>query len=245
MFDLDGKSALVTGASGGLGAEIARTLRQRGARVGLSGTRREALDALAGELGGGCAVLPCDLHDSQAVEDMAKAAEEALDGVDILVNNAGITRDNLFMRMSASQWDEVMAVNLNAPFALTRRLVRPMIKRRWGRILFITSVVGFTGNPGQANYTAAKAGLQGLAKSLALEVAARGVTVNCIAPGFMQSPMTDALDEAQKAAILARIPAQRMGGGSDVAAAAAFLASDEAAYITGETIHVNGGLAMI
>ena len=245
MFELDGKSALVTGASGGLGSQIARCLRHRGARVGLSGTRREALDALAREIGGDCAVLPCDLHDSQAIEAMAKAAEEALEGVDILVNNAAVTRDALCMRMSEGQWDEVLAVNLSAPFTLTRSLLRPMVRRRWGRILFVSSVVGFTGNPGQVNYTAAKAALQGMAKSLALEVAGRDITVNCIAPGFMQSPMTDALDDAQKAAILERIPLRRMGGGGDVAAAVAYLASREAAYVTGQTLHVNGGLAMI
>ena len=245
MFDLNGRSALVTGASGGLGSAIARCLHQRGARLGLSGTRRTVLDTLARELGGDCAVFPCDLHDSQAILDMAKTAEETLDGVDILVNNAAITRDALCLRMNESHWREVMAVNLDAPFTLTRSLLRPMVKRRWGRIVFISSVVGFTGNPGQANYTAAKAALQGMAKSLALEVASRAVTVNCIAPGFMESPMTDALDAERKGEILARIPVQRMGDGKDVAAAVAYLASEEAAYVTGQTLHVNGGLAMI
>ena len=245
MFDLNGKSALITGASGGLGSAIARCLHQRGARLGLSGTRRPVLEHLATELGGDCAVLPCDLHDSQGIRDMAKAAEDALDGVDILINNAAITRDALCLRMSEEQWREVMAVNLDAPFILTRALLRSMVKRRWGRIMFISSVVGATGNPGQANYTAAKAALQGMAKSLALEVAARAITVNCIAPGFMESPMTDALDAERKAGILARIPLQRMGDGADVAAAVAYLASEEAGYVTGQTLHVNGGLAML
>lgn len=245
MFDLTGKSALITGATGGLGAEIARALHRQGARVGLSGTREEVLQALATELGEGSEVFPCDLHDSESIKTLASAAEDALDGVDILVNNAAITRDNIYMRMSAEQWDEVLAVNLTAPFTLTRALLRSMVKRRWGRILYLTSVVGFTGNAGQANYTAAKAGLEGMAKSLAQEVAGRSITVNCIAPGFMVSPMTDVLPEEQKAAILSRIPMGEMGSGRDVAAAAVYLASEEARYITGQTLHVNGGLAMV
>ena len=245
MFDLTGKSALITGATGGLGAEIARALHRQGARVGLSGTREEVLQALATELGEGSEVFPCDLHDSESIKTLASSAEDALDGVDILVNNAAITRDNIYMRMSAEQWDEVLAVNLTAPFSLTRALLRSMVKRRWGRILYLTSVVGFTGNAGQANYTAAKAGLEGMAKSLAQEVAGRSITVNCIAPGFMVSPMTDVLPEEQKAAILSRIPMGEMGSGADVAAAAVYLASEEARYITGQTLHVNGGLAMV
>lgn len=245
MFDLGGKSALITGASGGLGSQIAHCLHRQGAQLGLSGTRREALDSLAKEIGEGSEVFVCDLHDSDAIKEMASAAEQSLDGVDILINNAAITRDRICLRMSKDQWDEVLEVNLSAPFALTQALLRGMIKRRWGRILFITSVVGATGNVGQANYSSAKAALQGMAKSLALEVATRGVTVNCIAPGFMRSPMTDALDDNQKDAVISRIPVQRMGGGLDVGAAAAYLASEEAAYVTGHTLHVNGGMVMI
>ena len=245
MFDLQGKSALLTGATGGLGADIARILREQGVRLFLTGTRADALNALAAELGDACHALPCDLHDPENIKSLAKTAEEALDGVDILVNNAAITRDTLAMRMSDAHWNEVVAVNLNAPFLLTRALLRPMVKRRHGRILFVSSVVGTTGNPGQANYAAAKSALSGMAKSIALEVANYGITVNCIAPGFMRSPMTDALDDKQKDAILTRIPAKRMGSGADVAAAVAYLASDEAAYVTGQTFHINGGLAMI
>lgn len=245
MFDFSGKSVLITGASGGLGSQIARCLHRQGANVALSGTRHESLNELSEEMGERSKVFLCDLQDSDNVKEMAQVVEHSMEGVDILVNNAAITRDNIFLRMRESQWEEVLAVNLTAPFALTRALLRGMIKRRWGRILFVTSVVGFTGNAGQANYTAAKAALQGMAKSLALEVASREITVNCISPGFMESPMTDTLDPKQKEAILSRIPMQRMGGGKDVAAAVAYLASEEAAYITGQTLHVNGGLAMI
>ncbi|MCY4033610.1 MAG: beta-ketoacyl-ACP reductase [Hyphomicrobiales bacterium] len=245
MFDLSGKSALITGASGGLGSDIARALHSKGARVGLSGTRKDALDALAGELGERADVFVCDLHDSASIKDLATAADETLEGVDILVNNAAITRDNIYMRMSDEQWNEVLTVNLTAPFLLTRALLRGMIKRRWGRVMFMTSVVGFTGNPGQANYTASKAGLSGMARSLALEVAARNITVNCIAPGFMETPMTAGLSEEQSGAILARIPQGRMGSGGDIGAVAAYLASEEAGYTTGQTLHVNGGMAMV
>ena len=244
MFDLSGKSALITGASGGLGSDIARAIHGRGAQVGLSGTRKDALESLAGELGERTDVFTCDLHDSASIKELATAADEALEGVDILINNAAITRDNIYMRMSDEQWDKVLAVNLTAPFLLTRALLRGMIKRRWGRVMFLTSVVGFTGNPGQANYTASKTGLSGMARSLALEVATRNITVNCIAPGFMETPMTAGLSDEQSASILARIPQGRMGSGGDIGAIAVYLASDEAGYMTGQTLHVNGGMAM-
>jgi 3-oxoacyl-[acyl-carrier protein] reductase len=245
MFDLAGKKALVTGASGGIGRAIATVLHRQGALVGLSGTRREVLDERAGELGERVRVLPCNLSDKHAVEALVPAAEAALGGLDILVNNAGITRDGLFLRMKDEDWEEVIEVNLTAAFRLCRAAVKGMMRRRYGRIINITSIVGVTGNPGQANYTAAKAGMIGMSKSLAAEVASRAVTVNCVAPGFIASPMTEALNDKQRATILANVPAGRLGGGEDVAAAVVFLAGAEAAYVTGQTIHVNGGMAMI
>jgi 3-oxoacyl-[acyl-carrier protein] reductase len=245
MFDLAGKKALVTGASGGIGGAIATELHRQGAVVGLSGTRREALDQRAGELGERVHVLPCNLSEKEEVEALIPAAETALGGLDILVNNAGITRDGLFLRMKDEDWDEVIAVNLTSAFRLCRAAVKGMMRRRYGRIINITSIVGVTGNPGQANYTAAKAGMIGMTKSLAAEVASRTVTVNCVAPGFISSPMTDALNEKQRETILANVPAGRLGSGEDVAAAVVFLASAEAAYITGQTLHVNGGMVMI
>jgi 3-oxoacyl-[acyl-carrier protein] reductase len=245
MFDLSGKTALVTGASGGLGQAIARALHERGAAVGLSGTRREALEGLAGELGANVHILPCDLADKAAVEALVPAAEAAMGGVDILVNNAGVTKDNLFMRMKDEEWDSVLAVNLTAVFRLSRACLKGMLRKRGGRIIGISSIVGVTGNAGQGNYAASKAGMIGMFKSLAAEVASRNVTVNCIAPGFIESPMTDALNEKQKAAILAGVPMGRLGAGLDVAAATVYLASSEAAYVTGQTLHVNGGMAMI
>ena len=245
MFDLAGTTALVTGATGGLGGAIARALRAQGARVALSGTRREALDALSAEMGGDCPVLPCDLGDREQVEALVLQAESALGSVDILVNNAGITRDGLAVRLKDQDWDRVLAVNLTSGFALARAALRGMMKRRHGRIIGITSVVGVTGNAGQANYAAAKAGMIGMSKSLAAEVAGRGITVNCIAPGFIESPMTDALNEKQRTLILGTVPAGRLGLGAEIAAAAVYLASREAAYVTGQTLHVNGGMAMI
>ena len=245
MFDLTGKTALVTGASGGLGGAIARALYGQGATVALSGTRREALEALAGELGSRAHVLPCDLADAAAVEALVPAAEAAMGSLDILVNNAGVTRDNLFMRMKDAEWDTVIAVDLTAAFRLSRACLKGMMRRRFGRIIGITSIVGVTGNPGQGNYAAAKAGMIGMSKALAAEVASRGITVNCIAPGFIASPMTDALNDKQREAILASVPMGRLGAGADIGAAAVYLASDEAAYITGQTLHVNGGMAMI
>jgi 3-oxoacyl-[acyl-carrier protein] reductase len=244
MFDLTGMTALVTGASGGLGSAIARTLASQGARVALSGTRVAPLDALAAELPGSV-VLPCDLADPQAVDALVPAAVAALGSLDILVNNAGVTRDNLALRMKDEEWDTVLRVNLEAAFRLCRAALRPMMKARFGRIVSVTSVVGVTGNPGQANYAASKAGLIGLSKALAQEVASRGITVNCVAPGFIASPMTAALSPEQTAALTARIPAGRLGEGADVAAAIAYLASREAGYVTGATLHVNGGMAMI
>jgi 3-oxoacyl-[acyl-carrier protein] reductase len=244
MFDLTGKRALVTGASGGIGGAIARALHALGAAVALSGTRLAPLEALAGELGG-AAVLPCDLGDAAAVEALPKAAAEALGGVDILVNNAGITRDQLFMRMSDDDWAKVLEVNLTSTMRLSRGVLRGMMKARWGRIVNVSSVVGTTGNPGQANYAASKAGMVGMSKSLAAEVASRGITVNCVAPGFIATAMTEGLTDEQKARISGSIPAGRMGTSAEVAAAVAFLASDEAAYVTGQTLHVNGGMAMI
>ncbi len=245
MFDLTGKSALVTGASGGLGGAIARALHGQGATVALSGTRREALEQLAAELGERTHVLPCDLGDSAAVEALIPSAEAAMGGLDILVNNAGVTRDNLFMRMKDSEWDAVIAVNLTAAFRLSRACLKGMMKRRHGRIIGITSIVGVTGNPGQGNYAAAKAGMIGMSKALAQEVASRGITVNCIAPGFITSPMTDALNDKQREAILANVPVGKLGSGADIGAAAVYLASAEAAYVTGQTLHINGGMAMI
>ncbi|MGL4441908.1 MAG: 3-oxoacyl-[acyl-carrier-protein] reductase [Bosea sp. (in: a-proteobacteria)] len=245
MFSLAGKTALITGATGGIGGAIARTLAAQGARVAVSGTRIEVLEALAAELGGGAVALPCNLSDMASVEALVPAADAALGQVDILINNAGITRDNLFLRMKDEEWDQVINVNLTASFRLMRAAVKGMMRRRNGRIISIGSVVGTTGNPGQGNYAASKAGLIGMSKALAAEVASRGVTVNVIAPGFIESPMTDALNDKQKEAILANVPMGRLGLGSDVASAAIFLASAEAAYLTGQTLHVNGGMAMI
>jgi 3-oxoacyl-[acyl-carrier protein] reductase len=246
MFDLTGKTALVTGASGGIGGAIAKALHAQGATVVLSGTRQEALDAVKAELGARAFTVIANLSDTASVEALPKAAEEAAGApIDILVNNAGITRDNLFMRMKDEEWDSVIAVNLTAAFRLSRAVLRPMMKKRWGRIVQITSVVGATGNPGQGNYAAAKAGLVGMSKSLAAEVASRNITVNCVAPGFIQTAMTEVLTDQQKEMIGQRIPAGRMGSPGEIAAAVAFLASDEAAYITGETLQINGGMAMI
>ncbi len=245
MFDLTGKNALVTGASGGIGGEIARQLHAQGASVALSGTRTEPLEALAAELGERAHVTPCNLSDAEAVDALPKQAAEAMGSVDILVNNAGLTRDNLFMRMSADEWEQVINVNLTASFRLSKGVLRGMMKARWGRIIGVTSIVGVTGNPGQGNYAASKAGMIGMTKSLAAEVASRGVTANCIAPGFIKTAMTDALTEDQHAKLLPAIPAGRMGEASEIAAAAVYLASDEAAYVTGQTLHVNGGMAMI
>ncbi len=245
MFDLTEKRALVTGASGGLGAAIARSLHAAGATVALHGTRVDPLEALAAELGDRAHVTPANLSEADAVEALPKAAIEAMGGIDILVNNAGITRDNLFMRMSEDEWDQVLAVNLTAAFRLSKAVLRGMMKARWGRIIGITSVVGVTGNPGQGNYAASKAGMIGMSKSLASEVASRGVTVNCVAPGFIETAMTEKLNDDQKDKILNVIPAGRMGTSEEIAAATLFLASNEGAYITGQTIHVNGGMAMI
>ena len=245
MFDLTGKCALVTGATGGLGGSIARALHAQGAVVTLSGTRADALAALAAELGSRAHILPCDLADRASVDALVPAAEAAMGQLDILVNNAGMTKDNLFMRMKDEEWDAVIAVNLTAGFRLARASLRGMMKRRFGRIIGITSVVGVTGNPGQGNYAASKAGMIGMTKSLAAEIASRGITANCIAPGFIESPMTAALNDKQKEAILASVPAGRLGAGADVAAAVVYLASSEAAYVTGQTLHVNGGMAMV
>ena len=245
MFDLTGKSALVTGASGGIGGAVARALHGAGATVALSGTRMAPLEALAAELGSRAHVLPCDLSDMAAVDALPKAAAVAMGSVDILVNNAGITRDGLMMRMSDDDWDQVINVNLGSTFRLCRGVLRGMMKNRWGRIINITSVVAQAGNPGQANYAAAKAGVAGMTKSLAQEIASRGVTVNCIAPGLIATPMTDKLNDEQRGKILAGVPAGRMGEPAEVAAAALFLASIEAAYITGATLDVNGGGDML
>jgi 3-oxoacyl-[acyl-carrier protein] reductase len=245
MFDLTGKCALVTGASGGIGGAVARALHSAGATVGLSGTREAPLAALAAELGDRAHVLACQLGDALQVEELPKRAAAAMGSVDILVNNAGVTRDNLFLRMSDEEWDAVIAINLTAAMRLARGVLRGMMKARWGRIVSVTSVVGVTGNPGQGNYAAAKAGLIGMSKSLAGEVASRNITVNCVAPGFITTPMTAVLKEEQKAKLLGAIPMGRMGEGPEVAAAVLFLASPEASYITGQTLHVNGGMAMI
>lgn len=244
MFDLTGKAALITGASGGIGGAIARALHGAGALVALSGTREAPLAALAQELGEGAFVLPCDLSDKDAVEALPKRAVEVLGAVDILVNNAGITRDQLFMRMSDDDWQSVLDVNLTAVMRLSRGVVRGMMKARWGRIVNITSVVGATGNPGQANYVAAKAGLTGMTKSLAAELASRGITANAVAPGFIETAMTEKLNDEQRARILGQVPAGRMGTGDEVASAVLYLASREAGYVTGATVHVNGGMAM-
>ena len=245
MFDLSGKKALVTGASGGLGEAIAKTLHGRGATVGIHGTREEKLNELADELGDRVMVFPADLSNREAVIALGKKAESEMDGVDILVNNAGITRDGLFVRMKDEDWDDVINVNLTSVFNLTREIAYPMMRRRTGRIINITSIVGVTGNPGQANYCASKAGLIGFTKSLAQEIAPRGVTVNCVAPGFIASAMTDKLNDKQKDAIMGAIPMKKMGAGDDIANAVTYLASDEAGYVTGQTLHVNGGMAMI
>ncbi|HYC94444.1 MAG TPA: 3-oxoacyl-[acyl-carrier-protein] reductase [Sphingomicrobium sp.] len=246
MFDLSGMTALVTGASGGLGSAIAKALATQGARLALSGSNQAKLEAFAKELGGDHVTLVCDLSNSEQVDQLVPRAVEALGGkLDILVNNAGVTRDNLAMRMKDEEWDQVIKVNLEGAFRLMRAAMKPMMKARHGRIINITSVVGVTGNPGQANYVASKAGLIGMSKAFAQEVASRGITVNCVAPGFMTSAMTDALNEQQKAAILARIPTGAMGTGEDIGAAVVYLASREAGYITGQTLHVNGGMAML
>ncbi|NKL86452.1 3-oxoacyl-[acyl-carrier-protein] reductase [Rhizobium leguminosarum] len=245
MFDLSGRKALVTGASGGIGEEIARLLHKQGAIVGLHGTRVEKLEALAADLGERVKIFPANLSDRDEVKALGQKAEADLEGVDILVNNAGITRDGLFVRMSDEDWDSVLEVNLTATFRLTRELTHPMMRRRYGRIINITSIVGVTGNPGQANYCASKAGMIGFTKSLAQEIATRNVTVNCVAPGFIESAMTDKLNDKQKEAIMGAIPMKRMGTGGEVASAVAYLASSEAAYMTGQTLHVNGGMAMI
>ncbi|HLS19677.1 MAG TPA: 3-oxoacyl-[acyl-carrier-protein] reductase [Paracoccaceae bacterium] len=245
MFDLTGKTALVTGASGGIGSAIAKTLHGAGASVALHGTRREALEALAAELGERAHVTPADLSDPEAPAELAKAASEAMGGLDILVNNAGLTRDNLFLRMSLEEWERVLQVNLTAGFLLSKAALRGMMRARWGRIVNITSIVGHTGNPGQGNYSAAKAGLTAMTKSLASEVASRGITVNCVAPGFIETAMTDELNEEQRARIMSQIPTGRMGSPEDCAAAVLYLASQEAGYVTGQTLHVNGGMAMI
>jgi 3-oxoacyl-[acyl-carrier protein] reductase len=246
VFDLTGKTALVTGASGGIGREIAKALHAQGASVALSGTRVETLESLRTELGDRAFIAPCNLSVTEEVDGLVKKAEAAAGApIDILVNNAGITRDNLFMRMKDEEWDQVLAVNLTAAFRLSRSVLKGMMKKRWGRIVTITSVVGVTGNPGQGNYAAAKAGLIGMSKALAQEVASRNITVNCVAPGFIATPMTDALSEDQKSALLGRIPAGRLGESREVAAAVVYLASEEAAYVTGHTVHVNGGMAMV
>ncbi len=245
MFDLTGKTALVTGATGGIGGAIAAALHAQGATVALSGTRREVLEATAAKLGDRAHVLPCNLSDKNEVEALVPSAEKAMGQLDILVSNAGITRDNLFVQISDEAWDEVINVNLTATFRLARAATKLMMRKRFGRIIAITSVVGVTGNPGQGNYTASKAGLIGMIKTLGAEYAKRNVTANCIAPGFIATPMTDALNDKQREMILTKVPAARLGTPGDIAAAAVYLASNEAAYVTGQTIHVNGGMAMI
>ncbi len=245
MFSLTGKTALITGASGGIGAAIAKALHDAGATIAISGTRVEVLEKVKAEIGERVHILPCNLSKAEDVEKLIPAAEAALGGLDILINNAGITKDGLAMRMKDEDWQSVIDVNLTSNFRLSRAAMRSMMKKRWGRIINITSVVGVTGNPGQVNYVASKAGLIGMTKSLAQELASRNVTVNCVAPGFIATPMTDVLNEKQKEAILGRIPAGRMGGPADIAAAVLYLASDEAAYVTGQTLHVNGGMVMV
>lgn len=245
MFNLSGKTALVTGATGGIGGSVARALHAQGATVALSGTRKEVLDALAAELGERAFVVPADLSSKESVEALVPAAEAAMGGVDILVNNAGLTRDGLFMRMKDEDWDLVLRVNLDAAFRLSRAAIRGMMKKRWGRIVTVTSVVGTTGNAGQANYAASKAALVGMSKALAAEVASRNVTVNCVAPGFIATPMTDVLNDKQREGILGTIPAGRLGAPDDIGAAVVYLVSEEAGYVTGQTLHVNGGMAMI
>ena len=245
MFDLNGRKALVTGATGGIGEAIARALHKQGAIVGLHGTRVEKLEALAGELGERAKIFAANLSDRDDVKAFAERAESELEGIDILVNNAGITRDGLFVRMSDEDWDAVIETNLTAAFRLTRALTHPMMRRRWGRIINISSVVGVAGNPGQANYCASKAGLIGFSKSLAQEVASRNITVNCVAPGFIETAMTDKLNEKQRESIMGAIPMRRMGSGEEIATAVVYLASEEAAYVTGQTIHVKGGMLMV
>ena len=245
MFNLTGKTALVTGATGGIGLSIAKALHGQGATVALSGRRVEQLEALKAELGERAEIFPADLADTASVDALIPTVDKALGGVDILVNNAGITRDNLFMRMKDAEWDDIIRVNLTGAFRLARASLRGMMKKRWGRIVSITSVVGVTGNPGQGNYAAAKAGLIGMSKSLAAEVASRNITVNCVAPGFIATAMTEALTDDQKKAVFDKIPAGRMGTPEEIAAAVVYLASEEAAYVTGATLHVNGGMAMI
>lgn len=245
MFDLNGKCALVTGASGGIGGSIAKALHGQGAKVALSGTRVEPLEALAKELGEGAFVTPCNLSDGEAVSALAGQASEAMGGLDILVNNAGITRDNIFMRMSDEEWQQVIDINLTSTMRLMKSVMRPMMKQRWGRIVNITSIVGVTGNAGQVNYAASKAGMIGMTKSYAQEIASRGITANCVAPGFIETAMTDVLPENVKEGMLSAIPQGRMGTPNEIGAAVAFLASEEASYVTGQTLHVNGGMAMI
>lgn len=245
MFSLSGKTALVTGATGGIGGAIARALHAQGATVAVSGTRREVLETLKGELGERIHVCPANLSDAESVEALVPAAEAAMGGLDILVNNAGITRDGLFMRMKDEDWDDVIRVNMTSIFRLSRAAVKIMMKKRYGRIISITSVVGTTGNPGQGNYAAAKAGIVGMSKALAQEVATRNVTVNCIAPGFIETPMTDVLNEKQRESVMQKVPMARLGTPNEIAAATVYLASEEAGYVTGQTLHVNGGMAMI
>jgi len=245
MFDLSGKTALVTGATGGIGAAVARALHSQGATVAISGTRAEVLEMLAKELGSRVHVLPCNLADKDSVEKLVPDAEAKMEKLDILVANAGVTKDNLFVQLRDEDWDQVIAINLTATFRLTRAAVKTMMRRRFGRVIGITSVVGVTGNPGQGNYTASKAGMIGMLKSVAAEYAKRNVTANCIAPGFIATPMTDKLNEKQREAILTRVPVGKLGTPADVAAAVVYLASDEAGYVTGQTLHVNGGMVMI
>ncbi|MFD2181144.1 3-oxoacyl-[acyl-carrier-protein] reductase [Rhodoplanes azumiensis] len=245
MFDLTGKTALVTGATGGIGGAIAKALHAQGATVAISGTKADRLEALKAELGDRVHALPCNLADRAEVETLVPAAEAALGQLDILINNAGLTRDNLFMRMKDAEWDDVIAVDLTAAFVLARAAVKGMMRRRFGRIVSITSVVGVSGNPGQGNYAAAKAGMIGMSKALAQEVASRGITVNCVAPGFIQTAMTDVLNDKQRETVLSRVPAGRLGTSEEIAAAVVYLASDQAAYTTGQTLHVNGGMVMI
>ena len=245
MFELKGKKALITGASGGIGGEIARTLHKAGADIAISGTRLESLNSLAEAIGSNIQIFQCNLSDPLAIDDLLKTAPEKMGGIDILINNAGITRDNLFMRMSDEEWLDVLNVNLTATMKLCKGMIRGMMKNRWGRIINISSVVGTTGNPGQANYAASKAGMVGMSKSLAFEVASRGITVNIIAPGFIETAMTDKLNDDQKSNIMKQIPAGRMGMATEIASAALYLASNEASYVTGATLHVNGGMVMV
>ena len=245
MIDLTGQSALVTGATGGIGGAIARALHAQGATIAISGTRREALEALASELGARVHICPANLSDTASVEALVPSAEEAMGGIDILVNNAGITRDNLFIRMKDEEWSDVMRINLDSVFRLSRAAAKTMMRKRYGRIISITSVVGTTGNPGQGNYAAAKAAIVGMSKALAAEVASRNITVNCVAPGFIATPMTDVLNEKQRESVMQKVPMGRLGEPNEIAAATLYLASREAAYVTGQTLHVNGGMAMI